>query len=145
MTSTVKSDGTMTDEEMKLMNEFCEQVPDISEDVRDAIRFMLSSWLAWIDEDGFFLCMNDTWAWASGDCERVLPVNIEEVVRLFTSFGHAGLLYWVSERRDRMRSEFYDINRFVEFVRNEERICHEVPDHSARGYHKASYAIGQEA
>ena len=40
-----------------------------------------------------------------------------------------------------MRSEFEDINRFVEFVRNEEAIKEEVSDSNKRAYLKRSYTL----
>ena len=41
-----------------------------------------------------------------------------------------------------MRSEFRDINRFVEFVRNEERLKKDVPNSSRRAYKKMTYTLG---
>lgn len=102
----------------------------------------------WLDEDDpdqphvYALNMNDTWAWACADCERVPPEEAPEVARLFETYGHHGLRYWVSKRNGGMRSEFHDVNRGIEFVEQEERIAAEFPDSSARAYHRASYTLG---
>jgi hypothetical protein len=68
---------------------------------------------------------------------------LPEVARLFWNYGWCGILYWMSERHDQMKSEFHDINRFVEFVRREEDIRKEVPDSSERAYVKREYVLGK--
>lgn len=88
------------------------------------------------------LNMNDTWEWAVADGEYVPDEDLAEVGRLFFLYGHCGLLYWVSERNNQKRSEFEDINRFVNFVRAEEIIRKELPDSSKRAYAKREYALG---
>ena len=100
------------------------------------------------DEDSKFaqmLDMNDTWSWASADGEYVPDEDLPEVARLFSKYGWCGLLYWTSERRDQMRSEFADVNRFVEFVRAEEAICREECNDSKRAYLKREYMLGAPA
>jgi hypothetical protein len=89
------------------------------------------------------LNMNDTWAWATGWGEYVPDDELPEVARLFWNYGWCGILYWMSERHDQMKSEFHDINRFVEFVRREEDIRKEVPDSSERAYVKREYVLGK--
>lgn len=89
------------------------------------------------------LNMNDTWAWASGWGEYVPDDELPEVARLFCRYGWCGVLYWMSERHEQMRSKFHDINRFVDFVRNEERIRKEVPDSSDRAFEKRTYVLGE--
>lgn len=88
---------------------------------------------------------NDTWCWASAWGERIPEDELPEVARLFGEYGWCGLLYWMSERHEKMRSEFHDVNRFVDFVRAEEEIRKAVPGSSARAYHKASYTLGAES
>lgn len=90
------------------------------------------------------LNMNDTWGWACAWGEHVPDEELPEVARLFWAYGWPGVLYWTSERHDKMTSEFYDINRMVEFVRNEERIRAEHPGASDRAYFKTSYEIRGE-
>ena len=63
------------------------------------------------------LNMNDTWAWAWADGEYVPDEELPRVAELFWHYGYCGILYWVSERNEQMRSEFEDINRFIDFVR----------------------------
>lgn len=92
----------------------------------------------------FTLNMNDTWCWASGWGETIPEEELPEVARLFRTYGQCGLLYWMSEKHNQMRSEFHDINRFVDFVRAEENIRKEVTDYNRRAYHKASYTLGAE-
>ena len=88
------------------------------------------------------LNMNDTWGWALAWGEPVPDEDLVEVARLIRKYGFCGALYWMSERHNQMRSEFEDINRFVEFVRNEEAIRKEVVGSSALAYAKRSYTIG---
>lgn len=88
------------------------------------------------------LNMNDVWGWATSWCEYIPDEELTTVGRLFVAYGWCGVLYWMSERHERMRSEFEDVNRMVEFVRQEERIRIEEPNSSKRAYLKRSYMIG---
>ena len=88
------------------------------------------------------LNMNDVWGWAISWGEHVPNDELPVVADLVRRYGMCGALYWVSERHDHLRSEFEDINRFVEFVRHEEAIRTEVSGSSARAYAKRSYTIG---
>lgn len=87
------------------------------------------------------LNQNDTWGWAVAMGERVADDELIEVASLFWEYGQCGILYWVSKKNDGMRSEFFDINRKVEFVEHEERIKAEHPGSSARAYHQTEYTI----
>lgn len=89
------------------------------------------------------LNMNDVWGWATSWCETIPEESLPEVGRLVRCYGYCGVLYWVSEQHDRMRSEFEDINRFVEFVRAEEGIRQEVIGSNTRAYAKRIYTIGE--
>lgn len=91
----------------------------------------------------YTLNMNDTWGWAIAWGEEVPKEQIPEVADLFSRYGYPGILYWVSCRHDNMRSEFHDINRFVDFVRREERLRKDVPGSSARAYKKIFYTLGE--
>lgn len=88
------------------------------------------------------LNMNDVWAWGLAGGEYVPDEKLPEVAKLFWRYGWAGILYWASEQNDGMRSEFYDNNRFIEFVRNEERIKNQFPNSSERAYKEVKYTIG---
>lgn len=88
------------------------------------------------------LNMNDVWGWATAWGEPILDEELEEVARLVQHYGYCGVLYWVSKKHDNMKSEFEDINRFVEFVRQEEAIIDELPNSSKRAYFKRSYTLG---
>lgn len=90
------------------------------------------------------LNMNDTWGWACADGEYVPDDDLIEVSRLFWRYGYCGVLYWVSERRGQAKSEFADINRFIQFAREEEKIREEVPGENKRAYTKREYVIGQD-
>ena len=99
------------------------------------------------DEDevgAHVLNMNDTWMWASAWGEKVEDAELPEVAELFWRYGNAGLLYWVSKKHGGMRSEFYDNNRAIEFVEQEEQIRKELPDSNKRAYYKTSYQIKGE-
>ena len=88
------------------------------------------------------LNMSDTWAWGCSDGEYVPDEELPRVAELFERYGFCGVLYWVSERNNKIRSEFADINRFIEFARNEESIRAEIPDSSTRAYAQLVYTIG---
>lgn len=90
------------------------------------------------------LNLNDVWAWGCADCERVPDEELPEVARLFKAYGWCGILYWVSQKRGGMRSEFLDNNRFIDFVKHEEDLIKEVPDWDDRGYKKITYTLGEQ-
>lgn len=93
------------------------------------------------DEMAQTLNMNDVWAWASAEGEYVPDDKLPGLADLFRRYGWAGILYWVSEKNDGLRSEFHDNNRFIDFVRHEETLRKEVPDSNTRGYIKISYTL----
>lgn len=86
--------------------------------------------------------LNDTWCWAAADGEYVPDADLPEVARLFLAYGWCGILYWASEKNDQLASKFHDVNRFIEFVRQEEAIRKDVPSDSTRAYHRCQYVIG---
>ena len=88
------------------------------------------------------LNLSDTWGWACAFSQHVPDEKLPEVAQLFWRYGWAGILYWVSEQHGGIRSEFHDINRFVDFVRHEERIRKEVPNSDQRAYTKLRYELG---
>ena len=89
------------------------------------------------------LNMNDTWAWATAWGAYVPDDKLVEVSALYGRYGDCGLLYWVSEQNEQMRSEFADINRFVDFVRHEETLRKDEPNSSKRAYKKIQYTLGE--
>jgi len=113
-----------------------------------ATQFIRLSGLCYPEDDevkGLVLNMNDTWCWGSAWGEEVPDDQIIEVARLLAKYGDCGLLYWASERNKGMRSEFEDINRFVDFVREEERLRTSVPESTARAYKKHVYTLGNRS
>lgn len=97
------------------------------------------------DCDGkFVLNMNDTWAWATAWGEEIPEDKLVEVAALLVNYGWPGLLYWVSERHGGIRSEFYDNNRMIDFVWQEERLRKVEPNSSRRAYKKVVYTLGKE-
>jgi len=91
------------------------------------------------------LNMNDVWAWACADGEEVPDDELPRLATLFYRYGWCGVLYWVSERNENMRSEFCDNNRHIDFVRHEEAIRKEFPNSNKRAYAKRTYTIGEVA
>lgn len=85
---------------------------------------------------------NDTWFWASAFGQEVTDEELPEVADLFWRYGWCGILYWVSKKNDGLVSEFYDVNRFVEFVKKEEELRNSTPSSSERAYKKLHYEIG---
>lgn len=90
------------------------------------------------------LNMNDVWGWACADVEFVTDEQLPQVAELFWRYGWCGILYWVSEQNDKCKSAFHDVNRQIEFVRNEEVIRAEIPGSSERAYTKRTYTIGAD-
>lgn len=88
------------------------------------------------------LNLNDTWGWACADGEVVPDDEMPRLAELFWSYGNCGVLFWASERNNHCRSEFHDINRFIDFVRMEETIREQEPNSSKRAYAKHLYSIG---
>jgi hypothetical protein len=88
------------------------------------------------------LNQNDVWCWGSAWGEYVPDEKLPELAALFRQYGWAGVLYYVSHANDDMQSEFEDNQRFIDFVRNEQRIRAEVPDYDERAYKQRSYMLG---
>jgi len=95
------------------------------------------------NEGELSIWQNDVWAWALSFASRVTDEDLPEMARLFWWYGNAGLMYWVSEQHEQMRSEFHDNNRAIDFVRMEENLRKEVPDYNARAYKKVTYTLGE--
>ena len=89
------------------------------------------------------LNMNYTWGWATAWGVYVPDDKLVEVACLFRKYGECGLLYWVSEQNKKMRSKFEDINRFVDFVKQEELLLKDETDSSKRAYKKVKYTLGE--
>lgn len=96
------------------------------------------------DEPGRVLNLSDAFYWACADCESVPPECMVELSDLFRRYGDGGVFYWVLKRRGDDRVEFQDVNRQVQFVRQEEAIRKAMPSSSKRAYHKATYTITNE-
>lgn len=97
------------------------------------------------DSDGMephMINLNDVFGWAWADAEKVEDAEMLPLAELYRDYGWCGVLYWVSKKRDNMRSEFLDNNRFIDFVAQEEKIKRDVPDSSKRAYHKVKYRLG---
>ena len=88
------------------------------------------------------LNLNDAMYWGCSDDEYVPDDKLEEVASLFWNYGNAGVMYWVSKHREWDRAEFLDVNRMIDFVRNEEELAEKVPDRTKRAYEKIIYTIG---
>lgn len=128
---------------MQYGQSFGKIVARASECVQDSdLQMLINANVGWLNDGKLSLNMNDTWAWACASVEPVPPEEVKEVARLFRSYGFAGLLYWVSKRNDDLRSEFHDINRMIDFVRNEEKIRDDFPSSSKRAFEKVVYTLG---
>lgn len=112
-------------------------------EISEGLKFLVAADVGWLDDGKFYLNMNDTWAWACADNELVPEDKISEVAGLFRKYGRMGLLYWVSKQNNNMKSEFHDINRFIEIVDHEEVLHDEETDPSKRAYKKVKYSVGR--
>jgi len=92
------------------------------------------------ESDKHMIIMSDVWGWACADGIEVTDNNVERIAELYNRYGFGGLLYFQSDERG--WSEFHDNNRFLEFVKYEEKIREEIPDSNKRAYHKETYTIG---
>lgn len=113
---------------------------------QSAENFLTYTDIFFDDEEGtefdkFTINLNDTWGWGEGDCEKVPKEDLVEVAELFWRYGWCGILYWVSKKRGGCESEFYDINRFIDFVSAEEKLRQDVPDSSKRAYTNLVYRL----
>lgn len=98
------------------------------------------------EEDGpkQVLNMNDTFGWALAFGQTVTDDDLPKVSRLFSLYGQAGLIYWVSEKNEGMRSRFFDVNRGIDFVKKEEALIDIDASNSHRAYTKIKYTVGRE-
>jgi hypothetical protein len=116
-------------------------------EIKEARKFLKSAGVFFDEDDDTKLAqtlnMNDVWAWAFAFGEYVPDEKLPEVAELFWRYGWAGVLYWVSKENNNMRSEFEDVNRFIEFVKNEEQLRSDVPDTDERAYKKIKYTLGK--
>lgn len=87
--------------------------------------------------------LNDVWGWACSDCEYVEDHEMIEVATLFFHYGWNGILYWISQKRGGIKSEFHDVNRGIEFVKKEEQIKKDEPSTTKRAYTKVVYTLGE--
>ena len=88
--------------------------------------------------------LNDALYWACADAEPVPDECLVEVATLFYRYGWSGILYWVLKRRGETRCAFADVNRAVQFVREEEAIRAEVLSDTQRAYLRRTYTLGDE-
>ncbi len=87
--------------------------------------------------------LNDAFYWGCADSEDVSDEDAPRVAELFWMYGIHGIYYWaVVEKRGLKSVEFQDVNRAIEFVRNEEELRAAVPSSSTRAYRKIQYTIG---
>lgn len=115
----------------------------------EAREYLQQANVFWVDpEDDKYkqeIWQNDTWGWAVSFCEDVKDEELGEVARLFRLYGDCGMLYWVSEKNEQMKSEFYPMNRKIEFVKQEEKLIVKYGYwESAWAYKKVVYTVGGE-
>ena len=110
----------------------------------DAHKLLEAAGVFYDDDMPRTLNMNDTFGWAEAFGEEVPEESIQEVATLFWYYGQVGLIYWVSERNGGMRSEFEDVNRYIDFVRHEEQLRKQEPSSSKRAYMELVYTLGQK-
>jgi hypothetical protein len=87
--------------------------------------------------------LNDAFWWAVADGEKVEDEELIEVGSLFFHYGWCGILYWVSKKRNLGKVEFFDINRFIDFVKHEEELVEQEPDTNKRAYMNIKYELGE--
>ena len=89
------------------------------------------------------LNMNDTFGWAVAWGVYVHDNELIEVANMYKMYGDCGLMYWVSRKNNDCRSEFYDVNRKIDFVRKEEEIRSLHKTYSELAYAKHVYTLGE--
>jgi hypothetical protein len=105
-----------------------------AEGIDDNLSMLLASDIGWLRDGVLYLNMNDVWGWACADAEKVPKDKVDDVAELYKRWGWAGLLYWVSKQRGGERSEFKDVNRYINFVAREEKWREMEPSSSKRAY-----------
>lgn len=91
---------------------------------------------------GQTLNLNDTFGWAMAYGRFVPDEELPRVAELFCLYGWGGIYYWEAQQPDGLRrSEFYSVNRAIEFVEHEEKLRAEMPSSSKRAYAKITYTI----
>jgi hypothetical protein len=102
----------------------------------------------WADEADllvpFELNLNDTFWWASAYGALVPEDELPKLAGLFWLYGWNGILYWATLQDPKIKPEFLDVRRALEFVGHEERLRAEEPSSSKRAFTKLSYTIGNE-
>lgn len=116
-------------------------------DTKESKEFLIKAGI-FFDEDDvphpYTINLNDTFGWAVADGETVAEEDLPRLAELFYRYGRCGVLYWVSEKRNGMRSEFHDVNRRIDFVRKEEELKKAEPNSSKRAYTKVVYTLGEK-
>ena len=70
------------------------------------------------ENDKQTLNLNDCFAWACSDGEKVEDADLPRVARLFFSYGFPGVLYWVvEEKRKGEVIQFQDVKDSIEYVK----------------------------
>jgi hypothetical protein len=112
----------------------------------DEAKALIQSYCFAIDpEEGcppLLLNLNDVFALAAADAEQVEEHDVERLGELIRRWGWCGVLYWVSTKRGGIRSKFHDINRFINFVAEEEGLIRHMPSSTERAYQKFTYTLG---
>lgn len=92
------------------------------------------------------LNMNDTFGWALAYGAIVEDEHMIEVAELFWRYGMPGLHYWCTihpNEEYRMEcSDFEDVQRGIDFVRQEEKIRNEKTSYRA-AFDKVVYTLGE--
>lgn len=119
-------------------NKIAEAAERAAEGVDEDIAMLLAANAGSLCDGKFSINMNDTWAWTLAWHVDVPSESLSEVAGLFRRWGFAGILYWVAKTKGQngelLRSEFKDINRFVDFVHFEETLRSAVPNSSQRAF-----------
>ena len=90
------------------------------------------------------LNLNDAYYWGTSDAEVVSDEEMPRLAELFRRYGRCGVLYWASRRKEhRRKPEFYDVQRFLKFVEEEEALRTRVPESAQRAYEPLAYTLGE--
>lgn len=96
------------------------------------------------------LNLNDSYAWAMSDMERVEDEELPRLADLYSLYGWNGILYWVLEekRKGEDHVEFESVKRALQFIRAEEENLAAAKKENPESfshllYRKCSYKIGE--
>lgn len=98
------------DAQMKIMEQVWSMIDKFDKDgYSDDLALLIAANIVTRYDDKFLLTLNDIFYYAS-DSEEINKEDVKEITKLYRSYGRAGVIYWVSKKRN---NEIPQIPMFV--------------------------------